>query len=59
MAKEKEPKVSKKEPQMRYQCLECYKTHKDEDAALNCCNSAIQAWSTNYRRWGKQHWYGR
>ncbi|MCL2143765.1 MAG: hypothetical protein FWH44_05875 [Methanomassiliicoccaceae archaeon] len=52
MAKDKTPK-------MRYQCLRCYKTFNDEQHALDCCNSAIQAWSTNYARWGKQHWYGR
>jgi hypothetical protein len=56
----KKAKVSKgKEPQMRWQCLKCYKTHKEEQKALDCCGSAIQGWSTNYTRWGKQHWYGR
>lgn len=52
--------AKKEKPQeMRYQCLKCYKTHKTEESALNCHNSAIQAWSTNYMKWGKQHWYGR
>ena|GEM_PF-758402 len=46
-------------PNMRFQCLKCYRTFKDEQAALDCCGSLIQAWSTNYRRWGKQNWYGR
>ena len=48
-----------KEPRMRYQCLKCYRTYYDEQKALDCCDSLIQAWSTNYSRWGKQHWYGR
>jgi rRNA maturation endonuclease Nob1 len=61
MAEDKNPKAKKEkdEPQMRYQCLKCYKTFKSEQAALDCCGSLIQAWSTNYTRWGKQHWYGR
>jgi len=61
MATEKKPKVkaAKGEPRMRYQCLECYKTFDEEQKALDCCDSLIQAWSTNYNRWGKQHWYGR
>lgn len=48
-----------KAPEMRWQCLACYKTHKSEQDALDCCNSFIQGWSTNYRKWGKDHWYGR
>ncbi|MCL2786533.1 MAG: hypothetical protein FWD81_04875 [Methanomassiliicoccaceae archaeon] len=60
MAREKgQAKAAKGEPQMRYQCLKCYKTFKDEQTALDCCGSLTQAWSTNYTRWGKQHWYGR
>ena len=51
--------AKEKTPQMRYKCLNCYKTYKDEQQALDCCGSLIQAWSTNYNRWGKQHWYGR
>jgi len=50
----------KEKPQeLRYQCLACYKTHKSEDAALKCCDSTIQVWTTNYRRWGKQGILGR
>ena len=60
MLRDKEPKMSKKkESRMRYQCLKCYRTFNDEQKALDCCDSLIQAWSTNYDRWGKQHWYGR
>lgn len=53
--------MSKKDkaPEMRYQCLKCYKTHKTEQAALDCCGSFIQAWTINYRKWGTGHWYGR
>ena len=53
--------MSKKDkaPEMRYQCLKCYKTHKTEQKALDCCGSMIQAWCINYNKWGKQHWYGR
>ncbi|MDR0198604.1 MAG: hypothetical protein LBI08_02545 [Methanomassiliicoccaceae archaeon] len=52
MAKDKTSRI-------RYQCLQCYKTFNEEQKALDCCGSAIQAWITNYNRWGKQHWYGR
>ena len=45
--------------EMRYQCLKCYKTHKSEQAALDCCGSMIQAWAINYNKWGRGHWYGR
>lgn len=48
-----------KAPEMRYQCLKCYKTHKTEEQALNCCGSMIQAWAINYNKWGRGHWYGR
>ncbi|MBS7383039.1 MAG: hypothetical protein PUK35_06225 [Methanomassiliicoccales archaeon] len=48
-----------KAPEMRYQCLKCYKTHKDEQKALDCCGSMIQAWAVNYNKWGRGHWYGR
>ena len=48
-----------KAPEMRYQCLGCYKTFKTEQEALDCCGSFIQDWTTNYNKWGKQHWYGR
>lgn len=51
--------TEEKAPEMRYQCLNCYKTHKTEQSALDCCNSMIQAWCINYNKWGKQHWYGR
>lgn len=56
----REHMAKKEKPQeMRYQCLMCYRTYKDEQAALDCHDSAIQAWTTNYRKWGRQHWYGR
>lgn len=48
-----------KAPEMRYQCLKCYKTHKTEQAALDCCGSMIQGWAINYNKWGRGHWYGR
>lgn len=48
-----------KAPEMRYQCLKCYKTHRTEQEALDCCGSFIQAWTINYRKWGAGHWYGR
>ena len=51
--------AKEKKPEMRYQCLGCYKTHKTEQKALDCCGSMIQAWCINYNKWGKQHWYGR
>lgn len=52
--------AKEKKSELRYQCLKCYKTHKTEEGALNCHDSAIQAWWTNYTRWGvKQRWYGR
>lgn len=40
----------------RFQCLNCYKTYKDEQEALDCCNSAIQSWYTNYEKWGRRNW---
>ena len=49
----------KKAPEMRYQCLKCYRTHKTEQEALDCCGSFIQGWVKNYNKWGRQHWYGR
>ena len=50
----------KEEPiEMRWQCLKCYKTHKSEQAALDCCGSMIQGWAINYNKWGRGHWYGR
>lgn len=48
-----------KEPEMRFQCLKCYKTHRSEQAALDCHGSAIQGWLKNYNKWGRQKWYGR
>lgn len=54
--------MAKKEkaPEMRFQCLNCYKTHKQEQKALDCCGSFIQAWTINYNKWGqRQKWYGR
>ena len=52
--------AKKEKPQeMRYQCLMCYKTFKDEQSALKCCDSTIQVWSTNYNKWGKQGILGR
>ncbi|NLL94356.1 MAG: hypothetical protein GX224_01135 [Thermoplasmatales archaeon] len=53
-------KAKKEKPmEMRYQCLGCYKTHKEEQRALDCCGSFIQAWTINYNKWGRQKWYGR
>ncbi|MCQ2086394.1 MAG: hypothetical protein MJY54_03120 [archaeon] len=49
----------RREPQIRYQCLSCYRTHKTEQDALKCCGSAIQGWMINYKKWGRGHWYGR
>ena len=51
--------AKEKKPEMRYQCLKCYRTYKTEQKALDCCGSMIQAWCINYNKWGKQHWYGR
>ena len=51
--------AKEKKPEMRYQCLGCYRTYKTEQKALDCCGSMIQAWCINYNKWGKQHWYGR
>jgi len=51
-----------KEPELRWQCLNCYKIYKGaegEQKALDCCGSVIQGWWTNYGKWGKQNWYGR
>lgn len=51
-----------KEPELRWQCLNCYKVYKGaegEQKALDCCGSLIQGWWTNYGKWGKQNWYGR
>ena len=54
---------AKKQPEIRCQCLKCYKTYKGPDAeqkALDCCGSLIQKWWVNYDKWGmKQKWYGR
>ncbi|MBQ7621396.1 MAG: hypothetical protein IJV02_03170 [Candidatus Methanomethylophilaceae archaeon] len=50
------------EPELRWQCLNCYKVYKGaegEQKALDCCGSLIQGWWTNYGKWGKQNWYGR
>ena len=56
-------KSKKKEPELRSQCLNCYKTFKGPDAeqkALDCCGSLVQTWWVNYDKWGmKQKWYGR
>lgn len=52
-----------KEPEkLCFQCLNCYKVYKGDDAeqkALDCCGSFIQGFYINYRRWGIQKWYGR
>jgi len=51
-----------KEPELRWQCLNCYRVYKGaegEQKALDCCGSVIQGWWKNYGRWGKQNWYGR
>ena len=53
---------AEKQPELRSQCLNCYKTFKGPDAeqkALDCCGSLVQTWWANYNRWGKQKWYGR
>lgn len=49
-------------PVLCFQCLNCYKTYKGDEAeqkALDCCGSFIQGFYKNYRRWGCQKWYGR
>ncbi len=54
--------AKQKAPELRFQCLNCYKTYKGPDAeqkALDCCGSFIQGWWANYNKWGKQHWFGR
>lgn len=55
--------AKKKEPELRFQCLKCYKTYKGENGeqkALDCCGSFIQAYWKYYSRWGVKHrWYGR
>jgi hypothetical protein len=51
-----------KEVDLRFQCLNCYKTYKGPDAeqkALDCCGSFIQGWWANYSKWGRQYWFGR
>lgn len=53
---------AEKQPELRWQCLNCYRTFKGEDAeqkALDCCGSLVQGWWSNYAKWGKQKWYGR
>ena len=53
---------AEKQPELRWQCLNCYKTYKGPDAeqkALDCCGSIVQGWWANYNKWGKQKWYGR
>ena len=48
--------------ELRWQCLNCYKTHRGSDAekkALDCCGSFTQGYWVNYRKWGTQKWYGR
>lgn len=55
--------MAKEKPlELRWQCLNCYKTHRGPDAekkALDCCGSFIQGYWKNYSKWGKQKWYGR
>jgi len=56
--------MAKKEKplELRWQCLNCYKTYKGPDAeqkALDCCGSFTQGYYVNYRKWGVQKWYGR
>lgn len=54
--------MKEKQPELRWQCLNCYRTFKGPDAeqkALDCCGSVVQGWWANYNRWGKQKWYGR
>ena len=56
------PMKAEKKPELRWQCLNCYRTYKGEDSeqkALDCCGSVVQGWWANYARWGKQKWYGR
>lgn len=53
---------AEKQPELRWQCLNCYRTYKGPDAeqkALDCCGSVVQGWWANYNKWGKQKWYGR
>ena len=53
---------AEKQPELRWQCLNCYKTYKGPDAeqkALDCCGSIVQGWWANYNKWGRQKWYGR
>ena len=55
--------AKKKEPELRFQCLMCYKTYKGEEGeqkALDCCGSYVQVYWKYYSRWGeKLKWYGR
>ena len=54
--------MKEKQPELRWQCLNCYRTFKGPDAeqkALDCCGSVVQGWWANYNKWGKQKWYGR
>lgn len=54
--------MKEKQPELRWQCLNCYRTYKGPDAeqkALDCCGSVVQGWWANYNKWGKQKWYGR
>ncbi len=53
---------AEKQPELVWQCLNCYRTYKGPDAqqkALDCCGSVTQGWWANYNKWGKQKWYGR
>ena len=58
-----EDAMAKDKPlELRWQCLNCYKTHRGADAekkALACCGSFTQGYWVNYRKWGTQKWYGR
>jgi hypothetical protein len=54
--------AKEKAPELKWQCLNCYKVHSGphaEQKALNCCGSFTQGYWTNYNKWGKQKWYGR
>ena len=44
---------AEKQPELRWQCLNCYKTYKGPDAeqkALDCCGSIVQGWWANYNK---------
>ena len=51
--------AKKKTPEIRYQCVHCWKVYKSEQEALDCCDAPIQKFWNYYDKWGRGHWYGR